>query len=185
MITFIATSYNETKEAYQFISSLLLQTDKRWKCIIINDGQNEELKKIINHFSDQRIIFYEVDRSGYWGHYNRKIALEYVDTEFLIQTSIQDYYLPITVETLLSIAYKFDIILYNCLHNHKNYDVLNSEPQICCVDWGSTLVRTTLAKEIGIQNPEYFACDGLFVENCLKNKNTLYYKLNKILTVHN
>ena len=48
MVTFIATAYNETLEANTFINSLLLQTDKRWKCIVFADGGNAYIKDMIS-----------------------------------------------------------------------------------------------------------------------------------------
>jgi len=186
MITFIATSHNETYSAYMFISSLKLQTKHNWKCIIYNDGPNDFIKNVVTQFNDNRITYYESDKpNGFWGHYSRQSALKYVDTEFLIQTSIQDYYIPTTVEEILNVSSFSDLILFNCLHNHFNYNVLNSTPKIDRVDWGCHAVRTKIAKSVGIQQPESSTCDGIFVENCLKYSGLRYYKIEKILTTHN
>jgi len=186
MITFIATSYNETYEAYMFISSLKLQTNHNWKCIIYNDGPNDFIKNVVNQFNDDRITYYESKKTmGFWGHYNRKSALKYVDTEFLIQTSIQDYYIPTTVKEILNVNSTYDLILFNSLHNHFNYTILNSVPKITRVDWGCHVIRTKIAKSIGIQNPKSSVCDGIFVENCLKYPSLRYHKIEKVLTTHN
>lgn len=186
MITFIATSYKETYDAYMFISSLKLQTNNNWRCIIFNDGPNEFIKKVVDEFNDDRITYYESDvPMGSWGHYSRQTALNYVDTEFLIQTSIQDYYIPTTVEDILNVSISNDLILFNCLHNHFNYGILNSLPKINRVDWGCHAIRTSVAKNVGIQQPESSVCDGIFVENCLKYPGLRYHKIEKILTTHN
>jgi len=187
MITFIATSHDETYESHLFISSLKLQTNNNWKCIIYNDGPNEYIKNVVNEFNDHRIRYFDSEKpNGFWGHYNRRKSLEYVDTEFLIQTSIQDYYIPTAVDELSkSSVMDNDLILFNCLHNHFNYRTLNSTPKIAHVDWGCHMIRTNISKIVGIENPESPTCDGLFVEKCMEYPNIKYYKLDKILTVHN
>lgn len=185
MVTFVATAYKETIDSYQFISSLLLQNDSRWKCIIYSDEYNEYIEKSVNFFNDQRIkLIFNEQPTKFWGHYNRQKTLELIDTEFVIQTSIQDYYLPITVSELLKYQDK-DLVMFNCIHNHFHYNVLNSSPQIGRIDWGSFMIRTDFAKKIGINKPESNVCDGIFIENCLRIPNLKIEKINKILTVHN
>jgi len=186
MITFISTSYKETYEAYLFISSLLLQTNKNWKCIIYNDGKNNFVKDVVTHFNDNRISYYESPISrGFWGHYSRIDALDLVDTEFLIQTSIQDYYIPSAVDDILSMSKISDIILFNSLHNHFRYKVLSCVPQINRVDWGSHAIRTDIAKKIGIRLPKSSTSDGYFVVDCMNYPGIRYHKIEKVLTVHN
>ena len=187
MITFIATAYRETIDTYQFISCLLLQTNPNWKCIIYCDEPNEYIKKSIEFYNDDRISYYENESpKGWWGHYNRKEALyNLVDTEFVIQTSIQDYYTPNTVDILSRHANFYDFIYFDCVHNHFNYDVLISEPKSGRIDWGSFTIRTEIAKSVGINHVESSIGDGQFVEDCFRHPNIRYIKLNKILTVHN
>lgn len=186
MITFIITSHRETNESHVFISSLLLQTNSNWKCIIFNDGKNDFIKKVINQYNDDRISYYESDTpKGFWGHYNRKSALNLVQTEFLIQTSIQDYYIPTAVDEILNVTKNNDLILFNCIHNHFNYSVLSCSPRIGRVDWGSHAIRSEIAKKVGIRLPESSLSDGHFVLDCMSYPGIRYHKIEKILTVHN
>jgi hypothetical protein len=186
MVTFIATSYNETNNAYLFISSLLLQTNGDWKCIIYNDGKNDFIRNVVEYFNDERISYYESSESkGFWGHYNRIDALKLVTTEFIIQTSIQDYYIPTAVNDILNVSKTNDLILFNCLHHHFQYNILSSVPQINRVDWGSHAIRTDIAKKIGIRLPESSTSDGCFVVDCMSHPDIRYHKIEKVLTVHN
>lgn len=187
MITFVATAYNETIDSYQFISSLILQTNPNWKCIVYCDAPNEYIKKSIDFFNDNRISYIHNETpKKWWGHHNRNFALNnIVDTEFIIQTSIQDYYTPNTVELILNYSKNHDFIYFNCIHNHRKYDVLDSQPVIAGIDWGSFAVRTNIAKEIGYLHIEDSLADGKFVERCFKHNGLRPIKINKILTVHN
>lgn len=187
MITFVATAYNETIDCYQFISSMLLQSNPNWKCIIYCDSPNEYIKNSIRFFNDDRFLYVENETpTKWWGHYNRKRALyELVDTDFIIQTSIQDYYTPNAVELISKFLNDYDFIYFDCIHNHINHNVLISQPQQCKIDWGSFAVRTSLAKKVGYNHIEDAATDGKFVEDCFKESTLRSIKLNNILTVHN
>lgn len=185
MITFVATAYKERNEVFIFINSLLLQTNPNWNLIIYCDEQNDFIENYVNSIKDDRIKLLKNNQPiGYWGHYNRIEALNYVNTEFVIQTSIQDYYIPTTVNELITVS-SYDFVYYNTIHNHLNYNILNSELIRCKIDWGSFMVRTRIAKEVGIKYPQSSICDGLYVEDLIKYKNIKIYKINKILTIHN
>jgi hypothetical protein len=186
MITFLSTAYKETVDSYQFISSLMLQKNPNWKCIIHCDEKNEYIEECVKFFNSDKItIIYNETSTSYWGHYNRKKTLELIDTEFVIQTSIQDYYTPNTVSELMSNLIDCDMVMFNCIHNHFNYNVLDSIPIKCRIDWGSFVLRTDIAKKVGINQPESQYCDGIFVEECMKYPNIRTKKINKVLTVHN
>lgn len=186
MITFVATAYKETIDAYQFISCLLLQTNPNWKCIIYCDEPNSYIKKCIETFDDSRISYKEnIKATGFWGHYNRQEALyNLVNTEYVIQTSIQDYYTPNTVDLISQNINKYDFIFFNCIHNHRNHNILISEPKCTFIDWGSFVVKTEIARNIGYII-ESATSDGLFVEECFKIKDLKSIKIDKVLTVHN
>ena len=184
LITFVATSHKETIEAHQFISSLLLQTNPRWKCIIYNDGENNYIKNLVENFNDKRIKYIETKTpKKFWGHYNRIDALNYVETEYVIQTSIQDYYTPNTVEQILKHR-GTDFIYFDCLHNHFFYEILKTKPIICRIDWGCFALKTELEKNIGINHPENQYCDGLFVEECFR-RGISNVKIDLVMTIHN
>lgn len=187
MITFITTAYNEKKEANVFLNSLLLQDNPNWKCVVYADVPNEYIKNLILDINDNRIIYYQNDlKTGFWGHKNRQFALQnLVDTDFVLQSSIQDYYLPITVSSILQHSKTHDFIYFDCIHNGFGYNVLSTSPKVCHIDWGCFAVRTDIAKKIDITNTESRVTDGIFVENCMKLSSIKVLKINKILLIHN
>lgn len=187
MITFIAACYNEVDSVFGFISSMRCQTNPNWKLVIYQNGKNTDIENIVKSFNDSRILYIESENNtGFWGCYNRIHALnEIVDTEYVIQTSIQDYYIPIAVQEILNYA-GCDLIYYNCIHNHISHNILETELQISKIDWGCFAIKTNIAKKVGIRFPKEFAADGLFIQDCMSSNivnNT--FKINKVLTVHN
>lgn len=187
MITFITAAYNEKKEADVFLNSLIVQDNPNWKCIVYADMPNEYIKKLISDINDVRITYYENEhKTGFWGHKNRKYALQnLVKTEFVLQSSIQDYYLPVTVSNILNFSKTHDFIYFNCLHNGFGYEILDTKPKICNIDWGCFAVRTEIAKSIDIHDTESRVTDGIFVENCMRYDKIRVTKINKILLIHN
>jgi hypothetical protein len=188
MITFVAVAHDETLEPYIFITSLLLQTNPNWKCIVFCDGSNKNIEYIIKNFNDPRISYYESEKvKGCWGNANRKHALDcIVDTEFVIQASIQDYYVPVFVEEINKYTNNYDFIYYNCVHNHIDYEILNSKIEVAKIDWGSFVVKTSIAKEVGIEDFCNPLTDGMFVKRCFeKNLNIKHFKIKKCLFIHN
>lgn len=182
MITFIATAFEEKYDAHVFIGSMLCQKNPNWNAIIYSNGNNAYIKNLIESINDNRIIYkFSEENTGYWGCFNRIKALEEVNTEYVVQTSIQDYYTPNAVDEILSRSE--DLIYWDCLHNHFGHNVLETKLQINHIDWGCFAIRNNL-KENKINNPKSFGADGLFVEEAIKS-NISTIKVNKILTCHN
>jgi hypothetical protein len=187
MITFVAAAYKETIESNIFINSLLLQDNPNWRCIIYSDEPNDHIKKTLNDIGDNRFDYYENKKAkGFWGHYNRKKALhDYVKTDFVIQASIQDYYLPNTVRELSKFIETNDFIFFDCIHNGFDYNILKTNTKVCQIDWGCFAARTDISKKIDIKNEESRVCDGLFVESFISHPKVRLSKINKILLIHN
>ncbi len=205
MITFIATAYEEQFDPFVFIGSMLCQSNRNWKAIIYNNGPNpwlrqiiddaqsphyryfQSLKAFIGGFNDPRIIYKESSENrGAWGCYNRQHALDnLVDTEYVVQTSVQDYWLPNAVDEILS-RQGHDFIFWNSIHHHLKHDVLDCKTEINHIDWGNFAIKSRLARQIGIRHPESFTADGQFVRDCFDEGLIEHQvKIEKILTIHN
>lgn len=188
MVTFIVPAFNEKIESYIFIGAMLCQTDPNWKAIIYHNGPNNWLKYFVSSFGDSRLIYRESPtNTEAWGTFNRIDALmNIVDTEFVVQTSIQDYWFPNTVACILANREE-DFLYWDSINHLNGYDkVLESKPVIDYIDWGNFAIRTEIAKQVGINHPTEFTADGLFVTDCMNSGLVnRQLKLNRILTIHN
>lgn len=189
-ITFIAPAFNETQSVDVYIGSLLCQTNPNWKTIIYHNGDNKLFRERVNSYKDPRIVYKQSENNnGCYGCFNRIDALNnMVDTEYVVQSSIQDYWLPVAVQAMLEEATKWqaDLIHFDCLHNHLGYGVLKSQLEISKIDWCNFAIKTDIAKSVGINNPEAYAADGMFIEDCLRaNALSSIIKIDKVLTIHN
>lgn len=181
MVTFIATTFEEKNDAHVFLGSMLCQKNPNWKAIVYANGHNQYISSLISNLQDDRITYkFSLENSGYWGCYNRIKALEHVDTKYVVQTSIQDYYLPNMVEELLK--RDEDLVYWNCLHNHFNHELLDTKLELDHIDWGSFAIKTCL--DAKINHPQSFGADGLFIREVVA-RGVSTHKIEKTLTIHN
>jgi len=205
MVTFIAPSFEEEFDPYVFIGSMLCQRNPDWKAIIYNNGPNPWLKEfaedvvspkvryhpwlksVVESFNDERLIYKESPaNNGAWGCFNRIDALNnMVDTEYVVQTSVQDYWLPNAVDMIL-MHRGADFIYWNSIHHHLEFNVLQSLPAVHHIDWGNFAIKTSIARKVGIRHPEEFTADGFFVRDCIAEGLIIKpVKIEKVLTIHN
>ena len=137
-------------------------------------------------FADKRIYVVRSTPAGYWGHFDRMNSLCLVDTEYIIQSSIQDFFFPNMVSLIEDQInlHNPDMILWNSM-NHLYHDnsIFYAEPERLKTDWGNMCVRTQLANEVGINHPTRDICDGLFAEEVAAKAKGIV-KIEKVLTIH-
>jgi len=183
MTTFIAPAHYESNCNMAFIDSMLNQTSKDWRAIVIHNGENEELSKD-KRLLDPRFEFIETEDSGAWGTYNRITCIENCKTEYIIQSSIQDMWIKTAVEEINKC--NEDFLYWNSLNHIFGYSLLDSLPVTGRIDWGNFRVKTEIAKKVGISRPTEFCADGIFVHDLMKSGLVKSIrKINKILTIHN
>lgn len=190
-LTFIATAHNETWFNRSFINSIVAQTNCDFEAVIYHNGHNKELREYIEnevHLPQLRYRESETD-TGSWGTRNRQVAINECKTEYIIQTSIQDYWLPQAVDYILKgLEQSPDILLWDSInHLVGPCQVLNAKMTWSKIDWGNFAIKTSIAKQMKIKHGEYCS-DWLFIKECIDRKliNPIkILKLNAILTIHN
>lgn len=186
IVTFIAISYQETNEIFMFIGMLKCIKNPNWKAIIYHDSPNQWMKEQVEYLKDDRISFIEAPiNRGSWGAYNRIDALKMVDTDFVIQTTIQEYYTPNIVDELEKQKTN-DLIYWAVVHHSFDYAVLDSTPVRGQIDWSNFALRSHIARKVGINHPDSYIADGLFIEDVMKSGLVKKaYKIKKILNIKN
>lgn len=188
-ITFIVPAFKEVVHNAPFVHSILAQRDPNWKAIIFHNGPNPEMKEWIEGYKDKRLTYEESDTdTGMWGCNNRQMAITHiVDTPYVINTSIQDYWLQHAVAELNVVcAGGPDMITWQAMNHLFRYGILTGEIAYGHVDWGQVCVKTEYIKKTGIVKPDQFSSDWFTIQALInsgqiKNVN----KLDKVLTIHN
>ncbi len=169
VVCFIAISYQETNEIYMFIGALLCMKNPLWKCIVYHDGPNPWMKQVVEGFNDSRITYIENEvNTGSWGCYNRIKALEMVDTDYIVNCTIQEYFAPILVDCIAN-NQDADIIMWDMPHHQFNYEILKARLIARQIDWSSYAIRTEIAKAVPIRFPTSFIADGLYIEDIVRS----------------
>lgn len=98
-ITIIIPAYNAEKTIRRTLNSLEKQTNKNFKCVIVNDGFTDqtrlEIEKLMSDLSFN-ILVVEKENEGVISA--RYTALQYVDTEFVLGVDADDEIPPNTIE---------------------------------------------------------------------------------------
>lgn len=185
MITFVLLAHNEVNDPYVSLGSLLCQTNPNWKAIVFHNGINYDMHRMIVSLHDRRITYVETHANNGTDTINRETAFrQLVNTEWVVSSSIQDYFLPKTVESILSVADKSDFIHWNGI-NHLYHDnhIHNTKPEPTFIDWSNMAIRTELAKQINLVH-RFHQADGQFALSVMET-NPRVVKIDKCLVVHN
>lgn len=197
IVTIVATAHNEFPSNRPFIDSMLNQTERvsegRWKMIVWHNGpwghhDHHTWKFTQDGFTHQPEYKYSETDTGDWGARNRQQAIDECDTEYIIQTSIQDYWLPQAMEYIIRELQKSspDILVWNSInHLVGPCQVLDSQLVWSKLDWGNFAIRTDIARQVRIM-PEQYCADWYFIKALIDKgliKNVR--KLNGTLTIHN
>ena len=184
-VHFFATYYQQKDVTLNLVQSLMTQTSDNWKLTICSNGDESllEFKDIFTtiYGDDDRVLFKVTDEnSGYWGALNRKAFIEndLKDDELLVNCSVEDIYIPKTVEYINE--RKENFIYWDFTHHQFDYKTSFAICQLRAkkVDWGSYAILGEYAKSVKmlphkatnegetIEQDSWtsFFADGLFVE---------------------
>lgn len=149
------------------ISSLIMQTFKDWKLILIHDGPGTgEVEPFIRAVNDDRIEYVETPQhSGNWGHAIRSEWINKVESEFLIITNPDNQYIPVFLEYMLKPFQQIPgLVATYCTHMVHSYRAWATQTVVLNrghVDCGGVILRTKNAQEVGWKSIDHSA-DWLF-----------------------
>lgn len=202
-ITIVCVSYKRYTKIPVFIHSILCQSLQNWKLHIIHDGYDQEMDDLLRPYHEEHPeISYEFTPSRHndYGHSLREIGIQKADTEYLLITNDDNYYVPEFLKLMFQEISKeqLDMVLCDMVHSHlkvmeggmsydaDQYGFFRTFPKKYMVDIGCFIVRTKLAKRVGFRDKSFIG-DGTFVEDIIAavGDSIKIGKLNKILFVHN
>lgn len=184
-VTIVCVSYRRYGEIHVLINSLLCQTLRNWKLILIHDGPDPRMEAEVNPYAErhENIRFLCTSRRyNDYGYSLRQMGLEMAQTEFVMFTNDDNYYAPKFLEYMFEAigAHDLDLVLCNMIHSHRNpglyrqddYHLFESFPELNYVDIGNFIVRTDLALSVGFADKS-FAADGVFIDRLLEQHNVV------------
>jgi hypothetical protein len=202
-ITIVCVAYKRYAKIQVLVHSILCQSLNNWKLHIIHDGYDQEMDELLGPYREKHPqISYEFTPTRYddYGHTLRDIGIRQVETEYLLITNDDNYYVPEFLKLMFQEINRaeLDMVLCDMVHSHLDskqeemryqadtYGFFSTYPKNFKVDIGCFIVRTELAKQVGFRDKS-FTGDGVFVEDIIASvgKEIRIGKLKKILFVHN
>lgn len=190
-LSIIATAHKEKKANRVFLQSMDMQTcQKGWNAYVWQNGMRGDL---LDSVCDTESVQYKNSDTdtGNWGTANRQRAIDECVTDYIIQTSIQDYWLPQSIEYILKAIERHspDLIIWDSInHLVGPCKVLESALEWSKIDWGNFAIRTDIAKAVGINHGDQYCADWLFIQDVLNSglvDEKKILKIPYILTIHN
>ncbi|MFU8803696.1 MAG: glycosyltransferase family 2 protein, partial [Bradymonadaceae bacterium] len=93
LISIITPCYNAAASLPTALASLLAQTYSNWECLLIDDGSEDDIEKIVEHVGDERIRFVRLAQNQ-GRAVARQTALDAARGEFLCMLDADDWYYP-------------------------------------------------------------------------------------------
>jgi len=188
-ITIIVASYKGYSEIEVMINAFLSQKKQNWKMIIGHDGPDSKMEQIVSRYTkkhDNIMYFNSEKRMNLWGHNLRNMAMKMVDTEWLIHTNDDNYYVPTFTQEIDNTSRQgnVDVITYNCIHSYFNYISFKPMMKKSKIDMGQFAIKTKIANQIKFIESKPSA-DGDFINEVVRDFHPKVKYINKNLFIHN
>jgi len=180
-ISIVIPVYNVEQYLAKCLDSLLAQTNKDFKVIVVNDGSKDGCQNIIDEYVKKYPKFingYQKENGGLSDA--RNYGMQYVDTEFVLFIDSDDFVEPNLVEKVLGqvenevdmVVFDYNqyyekedkkVVIHNGLPEGRNYSI-KENPEIMVTiknaAWNK-LYRTSLFKENYIEYPKGYRYEDL------------------------
>lgn len=198
-LTIVAVTYRQVDPLLVFLNCLNCQTLLTFKVHVLHDGDHDESREVLETFKQTSRFPLEVtfteQRFNDWGHSLRAIGLQSVDTDFVLLTNADNYYVPRFVEFAFDAidANDLDLLHWDMVHSHDNpgrrqqrsYCAFETSPQPSYMDIGAFMAKSAVSQWVGF-NHRSMAADGIHIADLMASgKIARAGHLKKILLVHN
>lgn len=191
MINVIIPAYNCYSTLGRTLSSLVAQTDTNFEVIIIDDYSTEDIKSIVDDYTNKLNIIYIRNEQNLGCGMTRQVGIDNATQKFITFLDSDDMFMPYTVETFNSIIEANPDIEY--LHSYfYEQIVINNNPAIFLWKDNYTachgkLYNVELIKKYGIRNSPLvkWADDSFFNSMCSELMNMSVIGVPTVLWTNN
>lgn len=199
-LTIYVVSYRRYTQIACLIHSLQAQTMPAFHLVILHDGPDFEMLQLLSKLSRETALSFEFRfsrvRHNDYGHSLRAEAIQVCDTDYILLTNDDNYYVPKFAELMLTAAtrHDLDMVLCDMVHSHDrpggrpvgSYAAFPTHPSAGNVDIGCFITRTERAKRVGFRDKRSIG-DATYVTDLMALGPDLmrWAKVEKILFVHN
>ena len=191
MINVIIPAYNCYSTLGRTLSSLVAQTDTNFEVIIVDDCSTEDIKSIVDDYTNKLNIIYIRNEQNLGCGMTRQVGIDNATQKFITFLDSDDMFMPYTVETFNSIIEVNPDTEY--LHSYfYEQIVINDNPAIFLWKDNYTachgkLYNVELIKKYGIHNSPLvkWADDSFFNSMCSELMNMSVIGIPTVLWTNN
>lgn len=191
MINVIIPAYNCYSTLGRTLSSLVAQTDTNFEVIIIDDCSTEDIKSIVDDYTNKLNIIYIRNEQNLGCGMTRQVGIDNATQKFITFLDSDDMFMPYTVETFNSIIEVNPDTEY--LHSYFYEQIsINNNPAIFLWKDNYTachgkLYNVELIKKYGIRNSPLvkWADDSFFNSMCSELMNMSIISVPTVLWTNN
>ena len=191
MINVIIPAYNCRATLGRTLSSLVAQTDPNFEVIIVDDCSTEDLKSIVDDYTNKLNIIYIRNEQNLGCGMSRQVGIDNATQKFITFLDSDDMFMPYTVETFNSIIEANPDTEY--LHSYfYEQIVIDNNPAIYLWKDNYTachgkLYNVELIKKYGIRNSPLvkWADDSFFNSMCSELMNMSIINVPTVLWTNN
>lgn len=191
MINVIICAYNCRSTLGRTLSSLVAQTDTNFEAIIIDDCSTEDIKSIVDDYTNKLNIIYIRNEQNLGCGMTRQVGIDNATQKFITFLDSDDMFMPYTVEMFNSIIEANPDTEY--LHSYfYEQIIINNNPAIFLWKDNYTachgkLYNVELIKKYGIRNSPLvkWADDSFFNSMCSELMNMSIINVPTVLWTNN
>ena len=191
MINVIIPAYNCRTTLGRTFSSLVAQTDHNFEVIIVDDCSTEDIKSIVDDYTNKLNIIYIRNEQNLGCGMSRQVGIDNATQKFITFLDSDDMFMPYTIETFNSIIEENPNTEY--LHSYfYEQIVIDNNPAIYLWKDNYTachgkLYNVELIKKYGIRNSPLvkWADDSFFNSMCSELMNMSIINVPTVLWTNN
>lgn len=191
MINVIIPAYNCYSTLGRTLSSLVAQTDTNFEVIVVDDCSTEDIKSIVDDYTNKLNIIYIRNEQNLGCGMSRQVGIDNATQKFITFLDSDDMFMPYTVETFNSIIEANPDTEY--LHSYfYEQIVIDNNPAIYLWKDNYTachgkLYNVELIKKYGIRNSPLvkWADDSFFNSMCSELMNMSIINVPTVLWTNN
>ena len=191
MINVIIPAYNCRTTLVRTFSSLVAQTDSNFEVIIVDDCSTEDIKSIVDDYTNKLNIIYIRNEQNLGCGMSRQVGIDNATQKFITFLDSDDMFMPYTIETFNSIIEANPDTEY--LHSYfYEQIVIDNNPAIYLWKDNYTachgkLYNVELIKKYGIRNSPLvkWADDSFFNSMCSELMNMSIINVPTVLWTNN
>lgn len=108
-VSIITATHNRPEQLEEAIESVRQQTYRNWEQIIVSDGKDERLPRLVNRIGDPRLQVHHTSRLAVMGNYQRNVALRYATGEYVLFLDDDNIIYPKCLEIMVQGFSRADI----------------------------------------------------------------------------